>query len=200
MKFEQNTTQIKKQETLYPFVFIDNVLDESQIKDLDAAANQFGFSVAQTGANENSVSNEYLRRSKISWLDTEKLPKEVLIHFQNIILDINKQRYNFDLLGFEALQYTVYEESNAGEYKWHTDTMQLPDGNVRKLSLSVLLSDPSEFEGGKLILNVDGNLVVAEERKGRAFFFPSWMLHCVTPVTKGTRKSLVIWTHGPMFK
>lgn len=199
MKFEQDNRQ-EISNPIYPFVYVDNALNDYQIKTLDEFANKAGFKEAHTGVQENHSVNNYLRRSSVAWLDTEKVSNEILHHFKNIILDINNQRYKFNLTGFEPMQYTVYEESNAGEYKWHCDTMLLPENNVRKLSLSILLSDPSEYEGGKLLLNPDGNIVVAEEKKGRAHFFPSWMLHCVTPVTKGTRKSLVIWTHGPLFQ
>ena len=199
MKFQQENI-IQKPVQIYSYSWLDGALDQNQIKELEEAAEYFGYAPAQTGNNEHSSYNVNIRRSKISWLIPEKLPQEVLRHFQTIILEANKSNFKFDLTGFESLQYTVYEESNAGEYKWHVDTMLLPDENVRKLSLSILLSDPSEFEGGKLLLNPDGNIVVAEEKKGRAFFFPSWMTHCVTPVTKGIRKSLVIWAHGPAFK
>lgn len=199
MKFEQYNKQ-QLTDPLYPFVFVDNALNNDQIKLFDEYANKFGFTDGHTGTIDNFGVNNYLRRSKVSWLPPIELSQDILNHFKALILDINFQRYKFDLTGFEPMQYTVYEESNAGEYKWHTDTMLTQDNNVRKLSLSILLSDPSEFEGGKLLLNADGNIIVAEERKGRAYFFPSWMLHCVTPVTKGVRKSLVVWTHGPAFK
>ena len=71
----------------------------------------------------------------------------------------------------------------------------------RKLSMVLMLSDTSEFEGGELLLKSDSDehksLSMA---KGRAWFFPSYMLHKVTPVTKGVRKTLVLWVGGPEFK
>ena len=63
------------------------------------------------------------------------------------------------------------------------------------------LSEPSEFEGGLLQVKIDNDEPkTLELKKGRAWFFPSYVLHRVTPVTKGIRKSVVIWVGGPAFK
>jgi PKHD-type hydroxylase len=80
--------------------------------------------------------------------------------------------------------------------------MSMMDRHVpRKLSMSLLLSDPSEFEGGEFEVKTDSDIPInLEQKRGRAWFFPSWALHRVTPVTKGVRKSLVLWVGGPPFK
>jgi PKHD-type hydroxylase len=71
----------------------------------------------------------------------------------------------------------------------------------RKLSMAMLLSDPSEFEGGEFqVKTTSDDVQTLEVKKGRAWFFPSYMLHRVTPVTKGVRRSLVLWVGGPQFK
>ena len=117
--------------------------------------------------------------------------------------------YEFDLNGFEAIQYTVYNEEGEQRYDLHMDTilgtdksMDLPE--TRKLSLSMVLSDPSEYEGGKFQLQTgspeEDKLMTVEQLKGRVIGFPSFLLHRVSPVTKGTRKSLVVWVEGPKFK
>jgi PKHD-type hydroxylase len=62
------------------------------------------------------------------------------------------------------------------------------------------LSDPSEYDGGDLELFIAPNPTVATRKKGLIYIFPSWVLHRVTPVTRGIRKSLVIWITGPKFK
>lgn len=200
MQFQKNNTQQKFENKNYFPIFFNNVLNNDQVNLIHEIAKENSFVPAQTGNSNEGSLNLGVRRSTVAWLDFNKIDKSILEYFQNLFLEANELGFKFDLSGYEAIQYTVYEESNAGEYKWHADTMFLQNDEVRKLSMSLLLSDPSEFEGGKLLLNPDGNIVVAEERKGRAFFFPSWMPHCVTPVTKGTRKSLVIWAHGPKFK
>jgi PKHD-type hydroxylase len=69
------------------------------------------------------------------------------------------------------------------------------------LSISVQLSDPSEYEGGDLQFSLYGDrTVIAEKEQGTMVIFPSYMRHRVTPVTRGTRRSLVTWITGPPFR
>lgn len=199
MRFGQDNTQVKMNE-LYGAIYVSDVLDEQAIQTIENFAKQIGFEPAQVGGGNAGKIDSSIRRSNIAWLSPEDMPKEVAQHFEQLFIFVNDKHYKFDLTGFEAFQYTVYNDNYAGEYKWHIDTAQLQDNLIRKLSVSILLSEPNEYEGGKLLINPNGNIVVAEERKGRAVFFPSWMPHCVTPVTRGIRKSLVIWAHGAAFK
>ena len=69
---------------------------------------------------------------------------------------------------------------------------------VRKISMTLLLSDPADFEGGELEMIDDK--ARPKMKRGHAIFFASFIRHRVTPVTKGNRKSLVMWFGGPPFK
>jgi PKHD-type hydroxylase len=69
----------------------------------------------------------------------------------------------------------------------------------RKLSLVLLLTETSQFEGGDLQLFTN-EIQTPEQLRGRVIGFPSYMSHRVTPVTKGQRKSLVCWVGGPHFR
>ena len=69
----------------------------------------------------------------------------------------------------------------------------------RKLTLVLQLSDPSEYEGGELQSLTSLQPGTVNKKKGIIAAFPSWTLHQVTPVTKGVRKTLVIWVAGPQF-
>jgi PKHD-type hydroxylase len=65
----------------------------------------------------------------------------------------------------------------------------------------MLLSDTSEFEGGEFQVKTNNDEAqTLETKQGRAWFFPSYTLHRVAPVTKGIRRSLVLWVGGPAFK
>ena len=66
--------------------------------------------------------------------------------------------------------------------------------------MSIQLTDPSEYEGGELQLKSKNSITTVSKKKGTIIFFPSFMLHRVTPVTKGVRHSLVGWITGPPFK
>jgi PKHD-type hydroxylase len=105
--------------------------------------------------------------------------------------------YRFELTDFsEPPQYLVYRDDENGHFDWHVDHGTQPP---RKLSLTLQLTDPSRYEGGELQLN-GGNIVCAPRDRGAAIAFPSYTVHRVTPVTAGTRKSIVAWITGPGFK
>jgi len=60
-----------------------------------------------------------------------------------------------------------------------------------------MLSDPDEYEGGELEINIGANTFdKVEMEKGDVVFFDSWFTHRVNPVTRGTRRALVFWVHG----
>lgn len=197
---QQDNQQNNIQKNIYQPAYLPNALSSEQIKLIEELAKRYTEAPAMIGAGVEGVQNKEVRRSNISWLIPNELPKELQQLVEHMFLQVNAENYRFHLTGTEAFQYTVYDQSNMGEYKWHADTAPVDDQLVRKLSMSLLLSHENEYEGGKLILAPHGNPLVAEERQGRAVFFPSWVPHCVTPVTKGTRKSLVIWAHGPAFR
>jgi PKHD-type hydroxylase len=113
---------------------------------------------------------------------------------------VNEKVYQFDLTGFaEAFQYTIYEGSEGGYYDWHIDHGGMVQV-IRKLSFSLQLSDPSEYEGGDLELYTSPQIAKAPRERGTLIAFPSYALHRVAPVTSGRRRSLVIWTQGPRFR
>ena len=107
--------------------------------------------------------------------------------------------WNFDLLTQEQTQIGRYKSSDEGHYDWHMDSQPPIDGRQRKLSISILLSDPSEFEGGELQFKgmEDGKILT---KQGSIVVFPSFIEHKVTPVTKGVRYSAVTWASGPSFR
>lgn len=138
------------------------------------------------------------RQTTISWLQTtEHANQPYFMAIANDVLKVNADKWNFDLWGFlDSLQYTVYRAGD--EFGWHVDCgPKLPP---RKLSVSVQLSDPSEYEGGDLQLQVSETIETAPREKGTVVIFPSFIMHRVTPVTKGVRRALVAWIAGPAFK
>ena len=151
---------------------------------------------AQVGDNGGEV-NASKRRSKIFWLPKTDEFIELYKMFHELIGKCNADFYQFKLTEItEQIQYTVYNAEDQGYYDWHIDMG--PNKARRKLSLVCQLSDPSEYEGGELQINT-GNVIVPEKEKGTVILFPSYLLHRVTPVTKGTRRSLVLWIEGPAF-
>lgn len=107
----------------------------------------------------------------------------------------NKRAFDFELNGImHDLQILKYTHETQQHYDWHID---ISGGNAygRKISYIIQLSDESEYEGGNLEI-FDGNSHIAPKKQGSVVMFPSYVCHRVSPVTAGTRWSLVIWIQG----
>jgi len=141
-----------------------------------------------------------VRDSKISWLYPVDDIDWVFRRVTDMTLSLNERFFKFDLFGLnEGFQFTNYE-APSGKYGKHVDRgMNMP---VRKLSISIQLTDPEEYEGGELKLydGDDDEAIVMDKTQGTLILFPSYVLHEVMPVTKGTRNSLVTWITGKQFK
>jgi PKHD-type hydroxylase len=148
---------------------------------------------ALTGVNSDGPTD--YRTSEISWINDEIAHSWLFDRISDLALVANREMWNFDLYGYQdGLQYTIYYD-NDGHYDWHVDLG--PGMSNRKLSCVVQLSDPSEYDGGDLQMNNGSNIITVPKKKGLVTFFSSFVLHRVTPVTRGTRRSLVAWISGP---
>jgi len=181
-----------------PFAWWEGAFSEEELNWLQQkakAADQnavVGLGGGMGGVNPN------VRRSQISWLDNNPNTKWVFEKLAHVASQLNADHFRFELTGFgEKLQLTNYDQSENGMYGWHQD---YGGGISRKLSLVVQLTDPSEYEGGNLQVMTTGNPVNVRKQRGLIAAFPSYVLHQVTPVTQGSRQSLVAWVSGPAFK
>jgi PKHD-type hydroxylase len=140
------------------------------------------------------------RKSQIAWLTNNPESSWFYDRMAFVARQLNAKFYNFDLYGFlEDMQFTVYKEDNESHYTWHIDMADQAPA-PRKLSLVLQLSDPSEYEGGELQTMTGPTPAAVDKQKGLIAAFPSYVLHRVTPITKGTRYSIVVWVCGPSFK
>ncbi|MFK8104664.1 MAG: 2OG-Fe(II) oxygenase [Saprospiraceae bacterium] len=139
-----------------------------------------------------------LRKSSVMFLDDTLEYKWIYDKLASLAIKTNNERYWFDLLGFhQALQLTRYSEGDF--FDWHLD-FGAGEISARKLSMTVQLSDPEEYEGGDLQFMINQKIVTAPREKGTIVIFPSFMMHRVTPITKGVRQSIVGWVSGPPFR
>lgn len=150
----------------------------------------------------NRVSD--IRSSIVRWLDrgdSEIIP--LMEKLKAATLRANADLFGVDYHDFLDVQFTEYHSSQTGHYDWHEDNCWFPavDRQTpwdRKLSVVVALSNPKEYEGGKLELcNVEKHDFGAQ---GDLIIFPSLLRHRVTPVTSGVRYTLVSWAVGPRWK
>lgn len=178
------------------FAYCDDIVNDDDISLIES---QLGpITKATVGNNDYNLE---IRNSGISWIQKNKTTEEFYRKIAASFSKINTRFFGFDLRGiYELAQYTVYKP---GEYYgWHNDCgIKEIDRVPRKLSMSILINDTTEFEGGELLLKtIEDNPVVVQQKKYRAIFFPSYTLHTVAPVTKGVRKSIVVWSGGPHFR
>jgi PKHD-type hydroxylase len=156
---------------------------------------------AEIGNNKGikgGVIDTKTRTSHISWIPFKKMPEMYSI-IEKIMKATNGNHFGFDGMTItEPAQYTEYPEG--GFYDWHVDNdvnMQ-HEPPVRKISMTLLLSSESDFEGGDLELMSEGK--IGKLKQGQAIFFASFIRHRVKPVIRGNRKSLVMWFGGTPFK
>lgn len=153
--------------------------------------------VVSNSSDEPSLSNE-IRDSDICWIFPSKENQWLFRRLVDVITGLNQSYFGFDLFGMlEGLQLTKYE-APSGFYGKHID--KIYGGTVRKLSITVQLSDPNDYEGGDLLLHFEKDPELMGKGLGKLVAFPSYILHEVTPVTQGTRYSLVAWIAGNQFK
>lgn len=193
-------------QTKLPQEIIDIFLKQHE-KDL-------GLQDASIGLPENYTINRKIRNNKVAWVADDNWFAGMIYSY---VIKSNKQNFLYDISGFESetLQYTHYGPSNF--YSWHSDTeiasYYMPQNNreqdfisvsteiVRKLSVSIQLSDEFEYEGGELqIMSDSGKLYTAPKEKGTVIIFDSRARHRVRKIKSGTRKSLIGWVVGPRWK
>ena len=195
--------------------FFKKALSDTVCDDIIKYGNQQQDESALVGNEDSLTENKDLkkkRNSNIVWLNDPWIYNEIhpYIHIAN-----KNAGWNFEWDCSESCQFTKYKLNQY--YGWHCDSWNSPynkkdlniDGKIRKLSVTVSLSNSKDYEGGELefdFRNKDPekkrNIVTCEEivERGSIVVFPSHLWHRVQPVTKGIRYSLVIWSLGQPFK
>lgn len=182
-----------------PFVWWEGAFSEQELNWLQEQAVK-AEDQAQVGGSPTGEGLAKIRRSQVSWLNKTPETAWVFEKLAQVASSLNAEFYRFDLTGFSGpLQMTKYSQEYQGMYDWHQDCGgEL--GPSRKLSMVLQLTDPSQYEGGNLQIMTSGNSVNVRKQRGLIAAFPSYVLHQVTPVTSGSRQSLVAWVSGPAFK
>lgn len=154
---------------------------------------------ATVGSSDDDQNlDQSYRISTVKWLNDHEIADIIWKY----AIPANEQTFNFDISKIFDIQLSEYTHTNksSGFYDWHMDTYWGADTEFdRKLSVVVQLSDPNEYEGGELMLK-ETSIPANFKKRGSVIVFPSYLEHCVTPVTKGTRYSLVSWVCGPRWR
>ena len=159
---------------------------------------EIGNNRTQKQATTFGIESQKIRKSEIAWLYPSDDLDWAYRRLTDIIVNLNERFFKFDLFGAtEGFQFTKYT-APGGKYGKHIDSG--PNAIIRKLSFTLQLSEPEDYEGGDLCLYLNDEPSVMKKEQGHVAVFPSYILHEVTPVTKGTRYSLVSWITGKPFK
>jgi PKHD-type hydroxylase len=176
------------------YFYYENFFTDQESMWFDNLKMLYAFEEASIVGDEDGI-----RKSMIKWINPDERSMWVYNRIGDAIKEANDQIWKFDLHSIvDSIQYTEYPSGN-GHYHWHLDIGPAPINN-RKISVVMQLSDPEEYEGGDLELWPGGNPITIEKKKGKLIMFPSYIMHRVTPVTKGLRKSLVMWAGGSSYK
>jgi len=181
----------------HPFTTWENALTAEEIEKVIALGDALAQEKAVIGKGD-TVSD--YRESEVSWIQTSNETAWLFDKLAHVACNLNGKFYGYDLYGFcEGFQYTTYRADTKAHYDWHQD-WGVNNTAPRKLSLVVQLTSPDDYEGGDLEILSSRSPATVLKQQGLATAFPSFMLHRVTPVTKGVRRSLVAWIAGPKFK
>jgi PKHD-type hydroxylase len=199
----------------YPWSYWDGAFNAEELDKVCKYFTEQGVERGTTVGKKDSITgetiqepNEKVRISDVKFHFYDPTNENTLWIFQRInyvVESLNEQFFNYELNGYDAFQYTEYQAHEGGKYDFHMDTIMgknkpanMPE--TRKLSVTLVLND--DFEGGEFYMNngqeKDAELIPTG--KGRLILFPSFLIHRVAPVTKGVRKSLVVWVNGPKFR
>ena len=146
----------------------------------------------------SSALPEQDRVCKVSWLYGGDNIDFIFRRVTDAVISLNQQFFHFDLFGLaEGFQFTRYD-APSNFHGLHIDKML--NGPIRKLSVTIQLSAPEDYEGGDLALQFSDEKELMPKGQGKMIIFPSYVLHEVMPVIKGTRYSLVAWVTGKPLK
>jgi PKHD-type hydroxylase len=194
IKFENSSWNFELDQINF-FAFCKDAFSKEECQTIINIAKNKGLIKGKTMIDKSNV-----RDSKITWLYPADEMDWVFKRVTDITLNLNEKFFKFDLFGLnEGFQFTNYK-APSGKYGKHVD--RAINMIVRKLSISIQLTNPEEYKGGELKLynGDDEEASVMDKTQGTLILFPSYVLHEVMPVTKGERNSLVAWVTGKQFK
>ena len=170
-----------------------NTISKEKIYKILNIANKTPLSKASIFSSYEPMQN--IRQSKICWL-SDKWIKALLWEY---VLKANNV-FQIDVENNSEVQFVEYKHNENGHYDWHHDVnWNGQEGIDRKLSMTIQLSNSDDYVGGffefdEIKTNVDF------KPQGTVIIFPSYLRHRVSPVTLGTRRSLVAWYYGPKWR
>ena len=170
--------------------------------ELDALV-RLGDGLALEKAELSGGGHENLRATQVAWVPRGEQTENLYRRMEELVLELNARYFRFDLSGLAMFQYALYGGAQGGHFDWHKDYGRDPadpQQEPRKLTLSLQLSEPGDYEGCDLQIRAGNQIDTAPRARGTLIAFPANVLHQVTPIRSGIRRSLVVWAVGPDFR
>ena len=220
----QSTQQIQQPKTKFPKPIVNSVIipsedntfpgyfcvDSQNLADLkfndnecrriiDLANQNYPTSASVGGSRDNSKISREIRSANIFNIEYNEENKWIFEKIATAVSVVNTLHFDYDISGItHSLQLIEYDAASsvAGHYNWHVDAGR-GEPATRKISVTVQLTDPRDYEGCQLLINNHAEEHVGTKERGSIHLFPGYMPHKVAPITRGIRYALVIWVHGP---
>ena len=199
-----SNNSVSRAHITHEYVYWDNLFSDEELDKICELSSELemkdGVTLGDTTNYRISKNNFHRLNENNQW---------IFDRLNGLINHVNIEFFNYDLNGYDFYQYSEYHANLDGQYKYHFDmsvggnNIYKPDATIetRKLSLALLLNEPEvDFKGGQFSFKSGEDDTIVESKRGRIYFFPSYVLHKVFPVTEGIRKSLVVWVTGPKFR
>jgi len=186
------------------YYYFDKGFTDEELDWINNLTELYDFDEASVVGSTTGDDISKIRKSKVKWLPYNEKTQWLYEKLSNFAIEANNEIWGFNIHSvIDNIQYTEYHErekkSKMGDhYDWHVD-IGPSSINHRKISIVVQLSDPDDYVGGDLIL-WNGRQSYINKKKGAVAVFPSFILHKVSPIQKGLRKSLVLWLSGDPYQ
>jgi PKHD-type hydroxylase len=192
---------VKRKPLNYDFVdymWFSNCFSAAEVAKIMSLWSNEKAEEAEVNLAGDEISRDDLRKSDLMFLEPGPDTDWIYDRLGQAVLQANSNRFKFDIKGFQT-QLQLARYSDGGFFDWHLD-FGAGDISDRKLSITVQLSKPEDYEGGELQFMINQNVIDASRDQGTAVIFPSFGMHRVMPVTKGERFSIVGWISGPPYR
>ena len=164
-----------------------------------------GLALEKAELSSGGLGYENIRATQVAWVPRSPLTETLYRRLEEARAGDSMPAFSAsDLFGRMAMfQYALYGGPEGGHFDWHKDYGRDPSDpkqEPRKLTLSLQLSESSDYEGCDLQVRAGNQIDTAPRTRGSLVAFPANVLHQVTPIRSGTRRALVVWAVGPEFR
>lgn len=179
--------------------FWSDLFTQDELDQIEQYCNTFDMTPGTI--NTDNGENTTVRKSNVAWINRNQDCEWFFSKIESAVNKINTRFFGFDIYHLRQMQYTLYNEEGS-HYDWHWDMYYSGpfEGDTpmqRKVSAVLQLSNPEDYEGGELELSPGGLIKSIPKQRGYLSVFPGFIVHRVTPIISGERKTLVAWFSGP---